>query len=566
MDRNTLLALALSLFVVTGWMMWEQRQTGESIRPLGENAFEDERGDIVRAERAPRGAGAGETAARPVIPGAERPAPEPERLETAETWEVETPLYRARLSSRGAGIEEWVLPAYDAREDDGGGSVRLIDPSSPGLITRLEELGLGDLSRRVFTRVEGQDEWLFEFIDDGVRVRKRYEFSDDNYLVKLEVEVTNLERRSLRPRFEVELAAPVRSSADFKDAQLSVLQGEELESEFLNGFGMPGFLGFGKADREQRFDGDIVWAGLNSRYFVAALAPGVTRTASAKLLASRPGERSDVIVGYPGETDLPEGISLSREYRFYAGPKEVENLRDFGAQLERSIDLGWSLVEPITKSFVWLLRRTYEVVPNYGVAIILLTFMLRLVMGPLTHKQMKVMKKNSTQMAVLQPKIKDIQARYADDAQKRNEETMKIYREAGVNPLTMMGGGCLPMLLQLPIFIGLYYALQSAIELRGAPFGLWITDLSVPETLFTIPGLEIPIRVLPLAMGASMVIQQKMTPMTSMDPNQARMMMTVMPIMFTVLFYGFPSGLVLYWFVSNLLGMAQQLLINRHAK
>jgi YidC/Oxa1 family membrane protein insertase len=212
------------------------------------------------------------------------------------------------------------------------------------------------------------------------------------------------------------------------------------------------------------------------------------------------------------------------------------------------------------------LRRTYEVVPNYGVAIILLTFMLRLVMGPLTHKQMKVMKKNSTQMAVLQPKIKDIQARYPDDAQKRNEETMKIYREAGVNPLTMMGGGCLPMLLQLPIFIGLYYALQSAIELRGAPFGLWITDLSVPETLLTIPGLEIPIRVLPLAMGASMVIQQKMTPMTSMDPNQARMMMTVMPIMFTVLFYGFPSGLVLYWFVSNLLGMAQQLLINRHAK
>ena len=204
-------------------------------------------------------------------------------------------------------------------------------------------------------------------------------------------------------------------------------------------------------------------------------------------------------------------------------------------------------------------------IPNYGIAIILLTVLLRLVMAPLTHKQMKVMKKNSTQMSALQPKIKEVQERYADDAQKRNEEMMKIYREAGVNPLTMMGGGCLPMLLQLPIFIALYYALQSAIELRGAPFGLWITDLSVPETLMTIPGLEIPVRVLPLAMGASMVVQQKMTPMASMDPNQARMMMTVMPIMFTVLFYGFPSGLVLYWFVSNLLGMAQQLLINRQA-
>ena len=296
-----------------------------------------------------------------------------------------------------------------------------------------------------------------------------------------------------------------------------------------------------------------------------ALAPDVTRTAEALFEATQPGKRCDVTVAYPGETDIPQGISLTRDFRFYAGPKEEVLLQDFGAQLDRSIDLGWSFVEPITRGFVWLLRRSYEFIPNYGVAIILLTFLLRLVMGPLTHKQMKVMKKNATQMSALQPKIKDVQERYADDAQKRNEEMMKIYREAGVNPLTMMGGGCLPMLLQLPIFIALYYALQSAIELRGAPFGLWITDLSVPETLFTIPAIGIPIRVLPLAMGASMVIQQKMTPMTTMDPNQARMMMTVMPVMFTVLFYGFPSGLVLYWFVSNLLGMAQQLLINRQA-
>ena len=135
---------------------------------------------------------------------------------------------------------------------------------------------------------------------------------------------------------------------------------------------------------------------------------------------------------------------------------------------------------------------------------------------------------------------------------------MKLYKQSGVNPL----GGCFPMILQLPVFIGLYYALQSSIELRQAPFMLWINDLSIPETLFMIPGLDLPVRVLPLLMGASMVFQQKLTP-TTIDPAQARMMMTVMPVMFTVLFYRFPSGLVLYWFVSNLLGIAHQLWVNR---
>lgn len=135
----------------------------------------------------------------------------------------------------------------------------------------------------------------------------------------------------------------------------------------------------------------------------------------------------------------------------------------------------------------------------------------------------------------------------------------KLMRESGWNPL----GGCLPMLLQFPVMIGLFYALQSSIELRQAPFALWIDDLSRPETLFTIPGLEVPVRLLPILMSLSMVVQQKLTPSTSMDPAQQRMMMVLMPLMFGFLFYTFPSGLVLYWFVSNLLAIAQQLWLNR---
>ena len=131
---------------------------------------------------------------------------------------------------------------------------------------------------------------------------------------------------------------------------------------------------------------------------------------------------------------------------------------------------------------------------------------------------------------------------------------MELYRKEKVNPL----GGCFPMLLQLPVFIGLFYALRSSISLRQAPFVSWINDLSVPETLFVIPGLELPIRILPLVMGATLGVQQRMTPTPSMDPAQARMMMTIMPVMMTVLFYQFPSGRVLYWMVSNLLGIAHQ--------
>jgi YidC/Oxa1 family membrane protein insertase len=209
---------------------------------------------------------------------------------------------------------------------------------------------------------------------------------------------------------------------------------------------------------------------------------------------------------------------------------------------------------PVTNFFAWMLRACYAVIPNYGVAIILLTILVRVVTAPLTTRQMRSMKR----MGELSPRLKELQEKHKDDRQKQSEEMMKLYRETGVNPL----GGCLPLVLQFPVFIGLYYALQSSIDLRQAPFFGWIDDLSRPESLFTLPGFNLPVRILPLIMGATMVLQQRMTP-TTMDPQQARMMMTIMPIMFTVLFYQFPSGLVLYWMVSNLLAIAHQAWVNR---
>ncbi|MDX1649516.1 MAG: YidC/Oxa1 family insertase periplasmic-domain containing protein, partial [Myxococcota bacterium] len=253
--------------------------------------------------------------------------------------------------------------------------------------------------------------------------------------------------------------------------------------------------------------------------------------------------------------EVPPGQRAGRDYRVYAGPKEPDRLDDAGANLGEAIQRGW--FPSLTRFFAWLLHATYEVVPNYGVAIILLTIVVRLLMAPIMARQMKSMKR----MGELQPRIKEIQAKYPDDRQKQSEAMMSLYREAGVSPFSMLTG-CLPMLLQLPVFIGFYFALQGSIDLRQQPFMLWIQDLSAPESLFVIPGLELPVRLLPLLMGGSMVLQQRLSP-TAMDPAQARMMMVMMPVMFTVLFYQFASGLVLYWLVSNLLGIAQQVWTNR---
>ncbi len=283
------------------------------------------------------------------------------------------------------------------------------------------------------------------------------------------------------------------------------------------------------------------------------MVPDLARDATARFVTVEPSHAAQTALSFR-PVSIPPGQSVEREIRVYVGPKETANLETVGANLDRSIDLGYNWMAPLTKLFIWLLRALHAVIPNYGVAIILLTVLVRVVTIPLTNKQMSSMKR----LGELQPQMKAIQERFPDDRQKQQEAMMALYKEAGVSPFSAVTGGCFPILLQFPVFVGLYYALQSSIELRQAPFFGWISDLSAPESLFTIPGLDLPVRVLPLVMGASMVVQQKLSPQTSMDPAQQRMMLVMMPVLFTVMFYQFPSGLVLYWLVSNLLGAAQQ--------
>jgi YidC/Oxa1 family membrane protein insertase len=218
----------------------------------------------------------------------------------------------------------------------------------------------------------------------------------------------------------------------------------------------------------------------------------------------------------------PRGV-LTNVYDLYLGPKELERLKALNVELDRAIDYGW--FHSLAKPFVLVLKALYSFSGNYGIAIFLLTLAVRLLFYPLNQMSYRSMK----EMQKLQPKILELREKYKDDKDKLNRETMELYRQHKVNPF----GGCLPILIQIPVFIALYQALMKSIELRHAPFVWWIKDLSSPELLFTvciIPSFCIPVRLLPVLMGITTFIQQKMTPTTG-DPQQAKMMLWFMPIM-----------------------------------
>jgi YidC/Oxa1 family membrane protein insertase len=551
-DRNFFLAMGLSFAVLVLWTLYSESQKPPEPAPAPSAPAAVEPG----APEPPGFAAAPEAgrAAEPVP--APQPASEPARP-PEERFRVTTDLVDAEFSSWGGGLVRWSLLAYDDPSQPGRPPVEMTTrgpDDAIALATAFADLGQGDLSGASY-RAEQPDPKTLTFTLErgGLRIRKTYLF-EEGYSLRLRLEVENGSKASVASSFITNWPVTRRESADFIEYSVATYEDGELANYFVAA--PPAFLGMGPgaADEPVSHTGNVDWAGAHTRYFVAALLPENPRDASARFTPTLPGELALLEVGF-ARAELPPGGRLDREYRLYLGPKEPDRLDAVGAHLDEAIQKGW--FPSLTRFFTWLLTATYKVVPNYGVAIILITIVVRLLMAPLMARQMKSMKR----MSVLQPRMKEIQERYPDDRQKQSEAMMALYREAGVNPLSMMTG-CLPMFLQLPVFIGFYYALQGAIQLRQQPFVGWIDDLSQPEALFVIPGIDLPVRLLPILMGASMVAQQKLTP-TTMDPAQARMMLTVMPVMFTVMFYQFASGLVLYWFVSTLLGIGQQMLTNR---
>jgi YidC/Oxa1 family membrane protein insertase len=304
-----------------------------------------------------------------------------------------------------------------------------------------------------------------------------------------------------------------------------------------------------------QISGDIRWIAIQDQYFMSSLIPKKSTETSIRMNLRNKGLVENQFV-QPLKALAP-GARTAVSYFLYFGPKSLKILSGTPYQLDKAIDFGWFTV--IAKPCVWLMNQLYRFIPNYGVVIIILTLLIKLLLWPLGNKSYRSM----AEMKKLQPLMAEIREKYKDDKKKMNEEMMALYRTYKVNPM----GGCLPMALQIPVFIAFYRMLYGAIELRHAPFFGWITDLSAPDRLFrfdfTVPFMQPPygIPVLTVIMGATMFLQQKMSPPPG-DPAQAKMMM-LMPVVFTVIFINFPAGLVLYWLVNNIVSIGQQYYVTK---
>ena len=291
---------------------------------------------------------------------------------------------------------------------------------------------------------------------------------------------------------------------------------------------------------EESQKGSTLWSAIKTKYFISAIVPNNPGTAArveSELIDKRPVYN----------TEITQNTSSSNSFTLYLGPLDYDNLKSFDVDLESNVDLGWALFRPIGQLISWLLTKMYAIIPNYGVVVILFAFLIKLLLNPLTVKTFESTRK----MQALAPEINKIKEKFKNDPQKMSRAQMELYKSSGANPM----GGCLPMLIQMPILVSVFSIFRSKIEFRGAPFIGWIDDLSVPDTLAELGGF--PINILPVLMGSTMFIQQKMMAAPNADANQ-KTMMYVMNVFFLFLFYSFPSGLNLYYFVFNLLSIIQQ--------
>jgi YidC/Oxa1 family membrane protein insertase len=512
MEKRTILAVVLSVSILLIWSyLFPTKQAPQRPAPLPEQQAP------VQTDTPTQTPPVHQPPSIPVQPVA--PA-----YGEGEEVTVETDLYRAVFSTRGAVVTSWELKEYD---DKNGNPVSLL--RARGVVPSLgilfedenrnlpQQLIFSSSAESLILSQEGKQsgEIVFSYNENGIAISKRFVFYNDDYKVDLSLKTQNT------PSYMLPIGTDFGVyNKDQREHKGPILLIDTDKETFDDGMESPEY-----------FTGNIGWIAQEDNYFAAALIP-VTPYEGVSVWK----ERATAEIAFKLK---PQDHS----FIFYAGPKEYDRLEKLNSGLEHIVDFGWFTVVALPLFLV--LKFFYSFLGNYGWAIVLLTIVTRVPFIPILMKSQKSMKK----MQKVQPLMAEIKEKYKKDAAKMQKEMTALYKKHKVNPI----GGCLPMFLQIPVFIALFNVLQKAIELRGAPFILWITDLSVKD----------PYYVLPIVMGATMVLQQKMTP-SAMDPKQAKMMM-LMPIVFTFMFLSFSSGLVLYWLVNNILGIAQQFYANKKA-
>lgn len=490
------------------------------------------------------------------LPAAEldapRPAeqPRPNQAPTAPSIHVSTDVFDLEISTQGGTLQSAILLAYPVAKDQPDKLVQLLstDDANFGLIqTGLRFLGEGDEANHLATFTSDRRSYemgsaaelevsLWWENDLGIRVEKRYLFKRGEYAFVIEQEVSNMSDGLWRGANYAQL---LRFS---KDQERSMF---DVDSYSFNG---PIIYTGEKSEKLQRddlmedgafkFKSQAGWFGAIQHHFLSAVIPerGTDQTYSVSVRGARSIAST---IGQP-QTIAP-GASKTFTTTVFIGPKRQAQLEKIDESLKLTVDYGWLTI--ISQPLFWLLRTVFGFVGNWGVAIIFVTFLIKAAFYKLTESSGRSMAK----MRSLQPRMKALQERYKDDRPALSQATMELYKREKVNP----AAGCLPILIQMPFFLAFYWVLLESVEMRQAPFALWITDLSTRDPYF----------ILPLIMGAAMLMQQKLNPAPA-DPVQAKVMQ-IMPIMFTGFFAFFPSGLVLYWVTNTLLSIAQQWKINK---
>lgn len=485
------------------------------------------------------------------------PAPAVAYDRTPKDIIIDTDLYTATLSEDGGTITSFVLKKHKESHDEDSPGMQLVKTTAAEGFPLEFSWGSAVGARVLYTSnvpslILSADKSKAELrmtadAGHGLQVERIYTFDNSNYLIDLSITVKNLSDNLLQGTPQLGLVN-TRFEGVSSPADRFLFGGP---AAFINGV-----LEEVSADDfetgAKTLQGAIDWAGYEGNYFLCALVPLDGAGSSFTMQGNEALARMQL--AGPLDTLQPR-TEKHYDYHVYYGPKKLTMLKSIGYNLDRSVNFGW--FDIIAKPTLWLLNMFYSFCRNYGISIILVTILFKAVFWPISQKGLKSMKN----MQKLQPKMVKIKEKYKSDPTKMNQEVMSLYKTYKVNPL----GGCLPMVLQIPVFFALYKVLLQSIELRHAPFMLWITDLSAPDRLWI--GFDIPylggLPVLTLLMGASMFLQQKLSPTTA-DPMQAKIMM-FLPVVFTFMFLNFASGLVLYWFINNLLSILQQVLINRES-
>ncbi len=546
MENRLLLAFVLSLAVFIGWGYFlAQIQGPLPVKEPGMEEFPEDAQALAPKSRALGSAPSGLPKSESFQPTTPMPVPIDPFPGEEVLIQVSTGKTHFVISNRGGVIKQLQLPRF---YDDDGNIIDLInnpDHLTPALalqandpeVTAILQNAHYEPSTTSIVLSEHNPEGRLTMTlnhSSGLQVTRTYVFHFNDYMVEMDTQISAPSMASRNLQYQV-LLGPGMGGKISSQTDYIVFSGATVFANNERIENPPEDI-----NNTSYFKGDLQWVAFQNKYFGSALIPQ-QGTKSGLVFK----EEDEVFVGLKFESVQS---AASAQILFYGGTKELEILEDKGHHLVRMIDYGWFgnkfafLVKPLLKVLAFF----YNLTGNYGWSIIFMTFCIKILFFPLTHKSFKSMKG----MQKVQPYVKIIQERNKDNRQKMNEEMMELYKKHKVNPV----GGCLPMLLQIPVFIALYHALFFSIELRGAPFMGWVTDLSVAD----------PYYVFPVLMGATMFVQQKLTPSMG-DPMQQKIMM-FLPIVFTFLFLTFPAGLVIYWTVNNILTISQQYYIYHVAK